>query len=202
LAAAQRILTAKAASSHLRLMRNYLTSIFAMSIQSGPGNSLKAALRAEIKGRLNCLSNVDINLHSNVVLHSLASLPEFQACKCICIYLSMPSSEIQTFGAIQRSFQMEKRVFIPKVTGKLAEDMIMFELDSIELINSFPRSKWGIPEPPKELIESYEDMTKSGLIDLILVPGVAFDVNCGRIGHGKGYYGKSNKILTIFQNLR
>jgi 5-formyltetrahydrofolate cyclo-ligase len=25
-------------------------------------------------------------------------------------------------------------------------------------------------------------------IDLLVVPGVAFDANCNRVGHGKGYY--------------
>ena len=32
-----------------------------------------------------------------------------------------------------------------------------------------------------------DDLTTSGEFDLLLVPGVAFDARCNRLGHGKGY---------------
>jgi 5-formyltetrahydrofolate cyclo-ligase len=66
--------------------------------------------------------------------------------------------------------------------------MLMLPVASSAEIDGFPRSKWGIPEPPVE--PPREDGTYSGRIDVVVVPGVAFDRKCNRLGHGKGYYGE------------
>ena len=66
----------------------------------------------------------------------------------------------------------------------------MIQIFKEEDIDSFPKNKWGIPEPSTEEAMRCTDHTYSGKIDLVLVPGVAFDANCGRLGHGKGYYGE------------
>ena len=97
--------------------------------------------------------------------------------------------EVQTNAIVRQSFLEGKRVFIPKVTGNRPEDLILIELESAAQIDSFPKSRWGIPEPPMEL-HSEHDVVTEGIIDMIIVPGVAFDKNCNRIGHGKGYYGR------------
>jgi 5-formyltetrahydrofolate cyclo-ligase len=99
------------------------------------------------------------------------------------------SGEIDTKHIIQKCFEGGKRVFIPKVVGKLPEDMRMFELQSMDQIESFPKNKWGIPEPPKSLI-NLEEEPYLGIIDTVFVPGVAFTRSGARLGHGKGYYGK------------
>ena len=74
--------------------------------------------------------------------------------------------------------------------------MVMVRVNSLLDIENFPKSKWGIPEPTDEYIRDHPDVTGTpGAIDVVLVPGVAFDRNCARLGHGKGYYG--NKINCI-----
>ena len=95
--------------------------------------------------------------------------------------------EFQTIALIASALNEDKRVFIPKIVGGTPSDMVMVEIFSTDQINCFPKSKWGIPEP--ELSEGQKDGTHLGVIDLVIVPGVAFDSSCGRIGHGKGYYG-------------
>ena len=105
--------------------------------------------------------------------------------------------EVQTYGCIQRAFGDGKRVFIPKVTGKRPEDMVMFELESYAAVGTFPKSKWGIPEPPLELVQRSVDGVLSGEVDTVIVPLCAFDATCGRIGHGKGYYGAYMDFLCL-----
>lgn len=77
-----------------------------------------------------------------------------------------------------------------QVMGAKSADMRMFPLQSEAEVSSFPLSKWHIPEPSKELVLSREDGVYAGDSDLIVVPGVAFDARCNRLGHGRGYYGK------------
>ena len=99
----------------------------------------------------------------------------------------MKSGEIQTDEIIVDALHNRKRVFIPKVTGSESHDMVMVEIFSPEEVESFPKSKWGIPEP--HLPPDYIDSTRAGgIIDLVIVPGTGFDRSGCRLGHGKGYY--------------
>lgn len=77
-----------------------------------------------------------------------------------------------------------------QVLGPASADMRMFPLESDEEASSFPLTKWKIPEPPEELVLSREDGTFAGDIDVVIVPAMAVDSRCNRLGHGKGYYGK------------
>ena len=151
----------------------------------------KATIRSHIKDVLKPLSKDDIERNSVTILARIQKMPEFQSSGSICVYLSMPAGEVHTYELIQHAFNAQKRLFIPKVTGKRPEDLKIYELDNYATIDTFPRSKWGIPEPPKSFIEGVTDATYLGLVDCIIMPGVAFDSACSRIGHGKGYYGKS-----------
>ena len=150
----------------------------------------KAAIRSQVKAALKTLTDTDIQERSAAVEAALHRMPEWGRSKVLCLYLSM-TPEVQTYGCIQRAFGDGKRVFIPKVTGKRPEDMVMFELENYAAIDTFPKSKWGIPEPPLELVQRSVDGATLGAVDTVIVPLCAFDSLCGRVGHGKGYYGAS-----------
>ena len=65
---------------------------------------------------------------------------------------------------------------------------ILLPQTSLEQAQKFPRTKWGIPEPSKAEAAGLEDATEASDLSLLLVPAVAFDARCGRLGHGRGYY--------------
>ena len=139
-----------------------------------------------MKALLNSLNTSTIRNQSSLQQAKVIGLECYKESKVISVYLPM-SKELQTYEILENAFSNGKRVFVPKVTGSKPNDMIMIELDSIIQLNSFSRSKWGIPEPPIEMVkESDCDILKD--IDLVLLPGVAYDKNCNRLGHGKGYY--------------
>ena len=151
-------------------------------------SSVKTALRAEVKAVLRALSAEEVETKSSAVVRRLLASSPFAESKVVCCYLSMPGGEVKTSSIITSCLAAGKRVFVPKVLGKRPADMRMFELESEAQLQSFPKSAWGIPEPSSELVLASPDGCDLGIIDLVLVPGVAFDRSCNRLGHGKGYY--------------
>jgi 5-formyltetrahydrofolate cyclo-ligase len=89
---------------------------------------------------------------------------------------------------LEKCFEYNKEVYIPKVIGRKPEDMVMCKLQSMNEIERYPKNKWGIPEP--DVYHQCEHINCFRDVDVILLPAVAFDSRCGRLGHGKGYYGE------------
>lgn len=147
----------------------------------------KGVIRTEVKSKLKGMHLAVIASESEKVGGLLKSLPFWNEKKSVSIYLSMPR-EVQTRGILEQLFANGKQVFIPKIVGPNSADMRMFPLASLEEADSFPLTKWKIPEPPLEIVMAREDGAVTGNIDLVVAPGCAFDADCNRLGHGKGYY--------------
>ncbi|KAH8709942.1 5-formyltetrahydrofolate cyclo-ligase [Phaeosphaeriaceae sp. PMI808] len=134
-------------------------------------------------------------------------MPEYRAARRISIYLSMPGGEIATSNIVRDALDQGKSVFIP-YTYKLSHPsdgqpksiMDMLELHSMEDLEALKPDKWGIPTPSVNSISSRancfgstgitDDATHVACegLDLIVMPGMAFDSQLGRLGHGKGFY--------------
>ncbi|KAI9146550.1 5-formyltetrahydrofolate cyclo-ligase [Paraphysoderma sedebokerense] len=159
----------------------------------------KIALRKSVKARLKDLQPEVISEESGNVLKCLLSMKEYQTAKNISIYLSMPKGEIQTTDIIRDLFQRGKNVYIPHWnplgSSKGNDEMEMVKLHSWEDFVSLPHNSWGIPEPKDG--EEREKAFEKVPLDLIVMPGLAFDDQGNRLGHGKGYYDKyiSKSIL-------
>ncbi|KAJ3920506.1 hypothetical protein F5877DRAFT_89394 [Lentinula edodes] len=140
----------------------------------------KGALRKSIYAVVHSLDN--IKEQSRAVTAKVLLLPEFQNCTRVSCYISMPTGELQTSEILRSILEIgNKSLFVPKVTQTGAMEFLKVENQSD--LDALPSGKWGIREP------SYEsDAAMEAGLDLILVPGVAFDRSMSRLGHGKGYY--------------
>ena len=115
--------------------------------------AMKSNIRKDVKDVLKILPKQHVESQSKLVTSKLFEINEFQACKSFSMYLSMPG-EVDTNDILHFGFSKGKKIFIPKVLGKRAEDMVMIPVLNAETVNSFPKNSWGIPEPPLELIEA------------------------------------------------
>ncbi|KKP70184.1 5-formyltetrahydrofolate cyclo-ligase [candidate division CPR3 bacterium GWF2_35_18] len=116
--------------------------------------------------------------HERIQKH-LYSLDLFQKSKMICFYISTKEEVDTKEIIIKELFLNEREIVVPKIhKGSLKLYKINKWID-LEI------GKYGIEEPKKGMLEV--DIEK---IDLFIVPGVAFDKNCVRLGHGGGYYDK------------
>ncbi|OBZ85650.1 5-formyltetrahydrofolate cyclo-ligase [Choanephora cucurbitarum] len=147
--------------------------------------TLKKQLRKDMAKKLKELSAAEIQNQSHLVFKRLQQLDHFKNSKNISVYISMPSGEIMTKDIIRYILNSDKRCYIPRC-HKNTMDMV--RITTIEDFESLPNNKWNIPEPPLDQPRQNALEQGSDGLDLILVPGVAFDRNRNRIGHGKGYY--------------
>mmetsp|Transcript_7599 Transcript_7599/g.23042 ORF Transcript_7599/g.23042 Transcript_7599/m.23042 type:complete len:121 (+) Transcript_7599:395-757(+) len=76
--------------------------------------------------------------------------------------------------------------------------MAMIQAKSMADISSWRRNSWGIPEPPVD-DPSRKNALDDDELDLVIVPGVAFDSTGGRLGHGKGFY---DRFLSTMKERR
>ncbi|CAM9582451.1 unnamed protein product [Scytosiphon promiscuus] len=154
----------------------------------------KKALRKRMKAALKEMDDATVDAASAAVAPRLLACPQLQqeivegGCEgAVSVYLSMPG-ELGTADMVSELFKRGKKVYIPKVLGAASADMRMFPLQSAEEVASFPLTKWKIREPSVELALSREDGVTAGDIGVIIVPAVAFDSRCNRLGHGRGHY--------------
>ncbi|KAG1747370.1 hypothetical protein EDB19DRAFT_1686972 [Suillus lakei] len=160
----------------------------------------KRALRKAITTTLRELSQSDIQSQSQAITEKVLSLPAFQQCKTVSCYLSMPAGEVQTTALILNILgDSRKTLFVPSITSSDGY-MDFVRVYTEEDYRSFPSGLWGIPEPTPEWSsqkrQSIFDADCNNL-DLILVPGVAFDRSLSRLGHGKGYY---DRFITSYSS--
>ncbi|KAJ3930487.1 MAG: hypothetical protein NXY57DRAFT_304959 [Lentinula lateritia] len=147
----------------------------------------KGALRKSIYAVVRELDN--IKEQSRTVTAKVLLLPEFQNCTRVSCYISMPiaSGELQTPEILKSILEIgNKSLFVPKVTRDGAMEFLKVENQND--LDALPSGKWGIREPSYESDAGPRVNAMEVGLDLILVPGVAFDRSMSRLGHGKGYY--------------
>lgn len=120
---------------------------------------------------------------SSRITDRVVQLPEYVTADCVMWYVDV-RDEARTRQALPEAIASGKRIVIPYcVDGELE----LFHLESMEELEL---GMYKILEPRAELREVAEKRIDVKTLDLILVPGVAFDARGGRTGHGKGYYDK------------
>lgn len=130
-----------------------------------------------------------VNSNSRKILKKLFQTAEFCQAKKVMFYSSF-GNEVSTEKMIEKSLKLKKRVFLPKI---LKGKIVPVQIDNPkELV----LGKFGILEPSGMM----KRRRVPSDLDVIIVPGVAFDKNCNRIGFGKGYFDrflKTQKAIKI-----
>lgn len=140
---------------------------------------MKDEIRKKIKKIRNNISITEVLEKSELIKNKLFKLIEFHQASTILFYISY-DNEVFTHDMIKECLSIEKMVVVPKSVSK-ENTLILSELVDW---NDLEIGAYNILEPKNESIKEIP----IDLIDLIIVPGIAFDVNGNRIGHGKGYY--------------
>ncbi len=147
----------------------------------------KAKIRRQALDNRNAQDNKD-DL-SIKICEKFVSLSEYTAAETIMFYLDA-RSEVRTRHYMPTALTSGKRIVVPYCV----EDILhLFWLESMD---ELAIGMWKILEPLEELRHLAEKKVDVTELDLVMVPGVAFDRRGARMGHGKGYYDK------LLQNAR
>ncbi len=145
---------------------------------------MKKEIRKRVLAERDRLSAEQRTSKSREIEKRLISLPEFNASQAVLFFAAF-KSEVDTAPMIRNALASGKRVILPKVAGK---ELSLFEIKDFDRDVSL--GSWNIPEPHEAM------PARMAEVDLVVVPGVAFDEQCNRIGYGAGFY---DKLLASFR---
>jgi 5-formyltetrahydrofolate cyclo-ligase len=158
----------------------------------------KSFLRKQILHKRNSLSQFQIVSISKLIQKNLIESPEFVESKSIGIYLPI-GSEVRTDDIISMALESKKTLLLPRV---ISNNLRFYKVEKKDFDeDSFDINKFGVREPKKT-------NRKLDFIDLLIVPGIAFDYYGYRIGYGYGYYdkymtnGKFSKSISLAYDLQ
>ena len=134
----------------------------------------KADMRELLNQKRRLLTDEQKQEASARVIERLEALECFRSAKTVLIYYPI-HNELDLLPLV-RKYKHEKTILFP-VTHRKTMDACPYRGNAL-----MQRGKFNIPEPQTE--------PYTGNIDLILIPGVAFDRKCNRLGRGGGYYAR------------
>lgn len=144
----------------------------------------KQELRKQIRAAKKAVPFCDKLRRSQPIMAQVEELERFQEARTVLLYWSM-EDEVQTQDFVRRWYK-EKCILLPCVDG---DDLRLRQYTGPECMRS--GEQFGIGEP------TGEEFTQYDTIDLIIVPGVAFDKKGNRMGRGRGFY---DRLLKTTRN--
>ncbi|RMF63913.1 MAG: 5-formyltetrahydrofolate cyclo-ligase, partial [Calditrichaeota bacterium] len=139
----------------------------------------KKQIRAQIERKRRRLSPEEVEAKSRRVLSHLKTLPAFQQARTVHTYVAW-RNEVDTHALIRELLQTGRRVIVPIVDTQ-THSLHHAEISSFDELEP---GTFGILEPPLQNSRPLDPDT----LDLVIVPGVAFDPHGNRVGFGGGYY--------------
>ena len=143
---------------------------------------MKQKIRKDIKDKLNKQNNLQRLRKSRLIKKRLFSLAEFKKAKFVMFYVAT-DKEVQTRFMMTEARKIGKKIAVPailrgekRIIASLVED---FEKE-------LTPGPYGILQPQRKYIREMPHKS----IDLVVVPGLAFDRQGRRLGRGGGYYDK------------
>lgn len=159
----------------------------------------KASIRENLLKKRLSLSQKKACFFSEKITEKLLDLPHFKKAKNILIYHP-------TKNEVKATLELHRRIFAPlnpntqKIANKtfalirICPKTNRINLHKICDLNELKTGKFNIKEPP-----SHHPRISLNKIDLIILPGIAFDKAGNRLGYGKGYFDRLLKKTKAYK---
>ncbi len=145
-----------------------------------PIHAAKLALRKEVLVARDAMPASQRKLDSMILCGRLAANIRYQRSRAVLAYAGF-GSEVDTGDFLKQVLADGKILALPRV-DKANNVLVLYRVADLD--NDLESSQWGILEPkpdPSRIFALRE-------ADFVLVPGLAFDAQCNRMGYGKAFY--------------
>lgn len=155
-------------------------------MNSNEVNTQKKELRKHIKALKSLRSPADGVEPSEKILSIVENLPQFIMAQTVMLYWSLPD-EVQTHSFVKKWYTT-KRIVLPLVVENHLELRVFSGIGC--LVETPP---FGILEPQLGQPASINE------VEMVVVPGMAFDLKGNRMGRGKGYYDRLLAERSVYK---
>lgn len=139
----------------------------------------KSILRKALLARRLALSPAEQSAASDLVQNVFLATPEYLAAGSVAIYCAV-KNEVSTERIMDHALLTGKTLYLPAVEG----DGMHFR--RVVALKDLVAGQFGIMQPALDCPAAEPEE-----IDLIVIPGVGFDLSGQRIGYGKGCYDRA-----------
>jgi 5-formyltetrahydrofolate cyclo-ligase len=140
----------------------------------------KRAVRHDVLARVRALDPARRAAEDARLAEAFPSLPGLDTARRVLLYASALPEEIPTAAFLRRVLDRGQRLVCPRV-NRAGRRLDLFRVDDPD--RDLVPGALGIPEPSGGC-----PPVDPSDVDWVLVPGVAFDAECRRLGRGAGYY--------------
>ncbi|MBR6432730.1 MAG: 5-formyltetrahydrofolate cyclo-ligase [Muribaculaceae bacterium] len=151
-------------------------------------NYQKDLLRKQMRKLKRALSIEQKLADEKAVFNRIHSAGLLKGAKHVMLYYSLPD-ELPTHATVEQwAAEGIFQIYLPRVKG-----------DDIEVV-PYTGPESLSDDNPFHIAEPVGDAVDCSILDAIIVPGVAFDCHCNRMGRGKGFYDRllsRGKLYTI-----
>ncbi|MEO1995378.1 MAG: 5-formyltetrahydrofolate cyclo-ligase [Planctomycetaceae bacterium] len=141
----------------------------------------KSSLRQCARQRRAALSDADRERCSRMITDRLRELPAFEQARSVLMYVGV-RSEVRTMHLLSDLLHTDKKIIVPYCRERMLGLFRLGALDELE------PGRFGIPEPLESLRSLPHRTCNPESLDLLVVPGLAFDLLGHRLGYGAGYF--------------
>jgi len=138
----------------------------------------KKELRQRLRQMIDGISSEELSHRSHLACNKLIASSVYGKADVIMVFLSLPR-EVDTTPLVLHAWRDGKRVLAPKVNW---DQRRMLPIEIVSLTDNIIEGQMGLREPVEGTPFPVEQ------IDLVVVPGLGFDLKGNRIGRGRGFY--------------
>jgi 5-formyltetrahydrofolate cyclo-ligase len=143
-----------------------------------PADGPKKSIRKETLRRRDNIPPPVRKAKGTMIKKRLFELEEFTRSESVLLYASF-RSEVDTIQIIDEALKIGKKVSLPKSDPETHT----LSLHLIQGLEDLSEGYKGIPEPAGSA-----PRVGNNDVQMVIIPGVAFDIRGGRLGYGKGFY--------------